>query len=109
MDNVRTRKVGPRVLNWRRAIPQEDPAVARVTAISLALASELAVARERIDTLERLLQGAGVLTAGAVDAYEPDPAAQAARDALRQGQIRRIFRPLQVDAENAARDAGGAV
>lgn len=48
--------------------------------ITLALAGELSVARERIDTLERVLVQRGLLGAGDIEAYKPDAAALAARD-----------------------------
>jgi len=41
----------------------DDPAVERVMSIAMSVAAELAVARERIDTLERLLAQKGILSA----------------------------------------------
>jgi hypothetical protein len=96
------RTTDTRFLNWRRPIPKEDPAVARLLAICTALASEVTVLRERLDAHERLVPG---LTPAAVDAYEPDAEAMKHRDQVRQGQIRRIFRPLKDEAEREARAA----
>jgi hypothetical protein len=85
----------------RRAIPNEDPEIARLSAMVLALLGELTVTRERLDTLERLLASARVLQQADIEAYQPDPAATAERDRLRQRQIAKVMRPLRIDAEKA--------
>ncbi len=94
-----------RTLNWRRPIPGEDPAVARLLAMVTALTSELTVTRERVDTLERLIEQAGLFPQAAVEAFEPSPEAGKARDEIRKRQIRRVFRALKDDVE---REAGAA-
>lgn len=78
--------------------PEDDQAIAMITA----LASELAVLRERVDTLEVLLAAQGVLDPAAIDAFQPDAAATARRDGLRQGLIAKVFRPLREAAARAA-------
>jgi hypothetical protein len=83
----------------------DDPAVERVLSITLALAGELSVARERIDTLERLLVQRGVLGAGDIEAFAPDAAASAARDAWGREYIARILRIVDQDVQ-AMSDAG---
>lgn len=80
----------------------DDPAVERVLSITMAVATELAVARERIDTLERLLVQRGVLDADAVDRYVPDPAAQARRDAWGREYVARVLRILEQDRQAMA-------
>jgi hypothetical protein len=77
----------------------EDPAVERVLSITMAVATELAVARERIDTLERLLVQRGVLQAGDIDAFEPDAAARAERDAWGREYINRVLRMIDQDVQ----------
>lgn len=99
----------PTSANWRRPIPGEDPAIARLMAMVAALTSELTIVRERLDTVERLAEQAGVFTQDQVEAYAPTPDASAARDALRQRQIAKVFRPLKDDAEREAAAAAGEV
>ena len=57
----------------------DDPAVERVLAVTLAVAQEVAVLRERLDTVERLLEAngrnGGGLRREAIEAYVPDPTA----------------------------------
>jgi hypothetical protein len=71
----------------------------------LALTQELSVARDRIDTLERLLDRAGVLAARTVDEYLPTPEEAAARATLRAGMIRRVFRAAEKEAQDLDRAA----
>ncbi len=77
----------------------DDPAVERVLSVTMAVAAELAVARARIDTLERLLVARGVLGPDDVERYEPDPAAQAARDAWGREYIARVLRIVEQDVQ----------
>ncbi|WP_375383512.1 hypothetical protein [uncultured Sphingomonas sp.] len=84
----------------RLAIPGQDPADDRLLGMVAALASEIAVLRERLDTVERL---AG-LDAAAIDGFVPDAGAQAGRDALRRRLIDKIFGPLR---DALGRSAGG--
>jgi thiaminase len=73
--------------------------VERVLAITLSIAQELAVARQRIDTLERLLEAAGVLDRDAIEAFDPTPVQAAERGALNEEYVARIFRVFQQEAE----------
>jgi hypothetical protein len=77
-----------------------DRQVEQVLAITMTLAQELAVVRQRADTLERLLQAKGLLAEGEIDAFAPDPAASAERQMWNQEFIARVLRIVQQD--NAA-------
>jgi hypothetical protein len=77
----------------------DDPAVERVLSITMGVATELAVARERIDTLERLLVQRGVLQPQDIEQYVPDAAAMAARDAWSREYLARILRIVEQDVQ----------
>ena len=77
----------------------DDPAVERVLSITMAVATELAVARERIDTLERLLVQRGVLQEGDIERFVPDPSAHAAREAFGREYIARVLRIIDQDVQ----------
>ncbi len=77
----------------------EDPAVERVLSITMGVATELAVARERIDTLERLLVQRGVLQPQDIEQFVPDAAAMAARDAWSREYLARILRIVEQDVQ----------
>lgn len=79
-----------------------EPQVERVLAITLAMAQELAVSRQRTDTLERLLLAKGVIAPGEIDAFVPDAAAAAERQMWNQEYIARILRIVQQENEAAA-------
>jgi hypothetical protein len=84
-----------------------NPEVERVLAIAMAAVQELAVARERIDTLERLLEARGVLRAGEIDAFTPTPEQAAERGLWTQEYLARVLRVLQQEGEAiAAADQG---
>lgn len=86
----------------------DDPAVERVLSIAMALAGELSVARERIDTLERLLVAKGVLSADDMERYVPDAAVQAQRNEAGRAYIARILRILDQDVQAMAAEAAEA-
>ncbi len=74
-----------------------DPAVERVLDVTLALAAELAVTRQRLDTLERVLGAQGVLRADTIDRHEHGPEAEAERARWQQDYLARVLRPLLDD------------
>ena len=85
-----------------------DPDVGRLLAMVNVLAGEVAVLRARLDTHERLAGAAGVFDRAKVEAYAPDAAAFAERQAETKALIARVCRPLTdavealVDDEKAA-------
>ncbi len=94
-----------RVAKGRKPVYFADPATDTLLSMVLALTQELSVARDRIDTLERLLDRAGVLAAQSVDEYLPDPDEAAARAQLRAAMLRRVFRAVEKDAEELERQS----
>ena len=78
-----------------------EPQVERVLAIVMAIAQELAVSRQRVDTLERLLKAKGVLADDEIDAFAPDPQAAAERAMWTQEYLARILRIVQQESEAA--------
>lgn len=72
-----------------------NPEVERVLAVSMTIAQELAVARARIDALERLLERKGVLARSELETFEPEPAAAAERGQWNREYIARVLRALR--------------
>lgn len=70
----------------------DDPDIDRLMTIVLSVAEELSVTRERLDTVERLLEASGTLSRQEVDDYTPDETADEEREALRVQNIERILR-----------------
>jgi len=84
-----------------------EPDVERVLAITMAAVQELAVARERIDTLERLLESKGILTRGDIESFAPNADEAAERGLWTQEYLARVLRIVQQEGESiAAADKG---
>jgi len=84
-----------------------DAEVERVLAITMAAVQELAVARERIDTLERLLEARGVVTREAIEGFVPTAAQAAERGLWTQEYLARVLRIVQQEGEAVAASAAG--
>lgn len=90
----------------------EDPAVEKALSITLALAGEVSVLRDRLDSIERLAERGQPFGPAAVDAYVPDAAVRAERDRRRDLFLDVVLRcvhqeveGLSAQAENADYDA----
>lgn len=77
----------------------ENPEVERLLNITMAIAMEQAVTRERLDTIERLLAAKGILTPAEIEAYEPDKIAAEQRQRSHAEYIARILRIIQQELE----------
>jgi len=92
-------------LRPRKAVGPERPVyfnagdVDRLMAIVLALASEVASLRDRIDAHERVADAGALPTQTAIETYVPDAQAGEAREAWRDAYIKRIFRVITEDVE----------
>jgi len=71
-----------------------DPVNDQLLAMLTALLGEVCVLRERLDTVERLAEQRGLWRREDLEHFEPDPAAEQARDELRQGALARVFSVL---------------
>lgn len=80
----------------------EDPAVERVLNIAMAIATEVAVAHERMDTIERLLEKKGLLSRQEIENYIPDEAAAEERQGWHARFSARILRIVQQEVEAVA-------
>lgn len=84
-----------------------DPDVERVLNISMALAMELAVTRQRLDAVERLLAERGVLTRDEIESFQPTPEAETARQQWNRDYIARVLRVLIQSAQGRAAESEG--
>jgi hypothetical protein len=80
----------------------DDPAVERVLNITMAVATELAVARERIDTLERILEAKGILSRKEIEQFEPNDAQADERQLWHARYAARIMRIVQQEIQAIA-------
>jgi hypothetical protein len=77
----------------------EDPAIDRVLSITMALVAEVSVLRERLDTVERLLEAKGHINRQDIERYEPDREAGIERGTSTRAYIHRIMRSIQQEME----------
>jgi hypothetical protein len=81
----------------------DDPAVERVLNISMAIATEVAVVRERLDTLERLLEAKGVLQQKEIEAFVPTDEQAEERQLWHARYAARILRIVQQELDAVAK------
>lgn len=82
----------------------EDKAVERVLNITMAVASEVAVQHERLDTLERLLEAKGVLSRQEIEQFKPTLQEGEERQVWHAKYIARVLRIVQQELEALQED-----
>ncbi|WP_350284581.1 hypothetical protein [uncultured Croceitalea sp.] len=84
----------------KRPYFHDDPAVERVLNITMAVAGELAVMRERMDSMERLLEKKGLVTRQEIENFVPENEEQETqRQEWHSEYISRILRIVQQEQE----------
>jgi len=89
----------PRKAKGKRPSFFKDPDIDKVMGILMALAGEVSVLRERIDTVERLAMEKGLVSKEEIDAFVPDQEVANQRDLWREEYIERILRVVQQELE----------
>lgn len=72
--------------------------------ITMSVIAELAVARERIDSLERILISKGIMSENEVESFVPDEQAAQERQLAQVEYSSRIFRAMQQSLEKVKAD-----
>lgn len=80
----------------------DDSALDRMLSILLAVVGEVSVLKERLDTVERLLDVKGTISRADIEAYEPDRDAAYERGLATKEYIARVMRGVQQDMEALA-------
>jgi hypothetical protein len=80
----------------------EDPAIDRLLSLAMALAAEVSVLRERLDTVERLLEAKGGFNRNDIESYVPDASAGEERGEATRAFITRVMRGFQQEVEAMA-------
>ncbi len=80
----------------------DDPNVDKVVSMVMGLAGEVAVARDRLDTIERLLETKGLITRSEIEAYVPTSDVAGERAAWRETYLSEILRIVEIELEAAA-------
>jgi hypothetical protein len=77
----------------------DDPAIDKVLSITLALAGEVAVLHDRLDSALRLLESQRVISRPAIESFETTPEIRAERDAWRDKFLEIVLRSIQQELE----------
>ena len=104
MDNIDINKLANSKAKGKRPFFFDDPAVEKVLSITMAVATELAVTRERLDTVERLLEEGKDITKQAINNYRPNDDASKERQEWHAEFISRIFRIIHQELEGISND-----
>jgi hypothetical protein len=70
----------------------DDPAIDKMMTFLVELTTEVAVLRERCDTVEQLLNAHGSVTRDAIENFQPSAEVDAARNSWRDAYLKRVFR-----------------
>jgi hypothetical protein len=91
----------------RGARPQfsENPEIDRVLAITMALASEVAALRERLDTFETLSARKGGVTTAEVEAFSASAEHEKAREKWRHDFLDRILYIVRAETDHTVQRA----
>jgi hypothetical protein len=76
-----------------------DPEDERILSILMALAGEVSVMRERMDTIERLLDAKGMVSRDDIESYSPDLETGRERNLITREYIARIMRAVHQDMQ----------
>lgn len=98
MSNIDPLKLAGAKPKGKRPYFLKDPDVERVLAVTMAIAQELAVMRERLDTVERLLEAKGISQVD-IEAFAPTKEQAEQRGEWTQEYLARILRIYQQDIE----------
>ncbi|MEM6682995.1 MAG: hypothetical protein AAF607_12230 [Pseudomonadota bacterium] len=82
-----------------------DPAIDKVLSITMALAGEMAVMRDRLDTIERLMEAGTPVTRSAINTYQPDADVRSQRDAWRETFLDVVLRRIHQEREELEGEA----
>ena len=99
MNDIELQKLINAAASGKRPYFFADHDVDRLLTIVWAMAGELAVTRERLDTLERLLAEHRLLDRELIEAYHPDAVAAEERGRWQIEYIARLLRILQQEVE----------
>ncbi len=81
-----------------------DPAMDKLLSMVMALAGEVAVIKDRNDTLERLVDEKNLIARDEIEAYRPSKEVMTERDAWREEFLSQILRIVDLDPDQSGRN-----
>jgi hypothetical protein len=78
----------------------DDPAIDKLLAMLMASCGEVAVLRDRLDTIERIMETKGLFERDEIESFRPTKSVLEERDARREDSLAQILRIVDVDVDN---------
>ncbi len=91
-----------RIAKGKKPLYFSDPAIDKLLWMTMTLMEELSVTRDRLDTVERLLESRRVLRRRDIESYVPRGAAEHERSARRAAYVERMMRAVEAELEEVA-------
>lgn len=91
-----------RIAKGKKPLYFSDPAIDKLLWMTMTLMEELSVTRDRLDTVERLLESRRLLRRRDIESYVPRGAAERERNARRAAYVDRMIRALEAELEEIA-------
>ena len=92
----------PRKAKGKRPQYFEDPAVDKLHLMLMAVMEELSVTKDRMDTIERMIEDKGLFKRNSIDNFKPTPEAEIERTQQRLQYISRVMRSIILDQDNSS-------
>ncbi|WP_392534385.1 hypothetical protein [Nostoc sp. C117] len=93
-----------KIAKGKRPVYLENPQIDKLLAIVMALTGEVSVLRERLDTIEQLLEAKGILSVTDIEGYDPDEKVIQERQKWRAEYIARVLRVVQEESQTFSQD-----
>ncbi len=88
----------------KRPVYLENPQTDKLLGMVMALTGEVSVLRDRLDTIERLLEVKGILSASEIEGYQPDTKVINEREKRRAEYIARVLRVVEEELQTLSQD-----
>ena len=94
----------PRSAKGKRPQYFHDPAVDKLHIMLMTTIEELSVARDRIDTLERLIEKKGILKISEIENFEPNTQESLERTSRRIQYIKRVLKGITDEKDQLSKE-----
>ncbi len=92
----------PRTAKGKRPQYFEDPATDKLLAIVVSLVSEVSVLRDRLDTVESLIEKEKLFSRDDIETFEPSEEQRTVREERRAEYLDRVFHIIQSELDEQA-------
>ena len=93
----------PRIAKGKKPVYLDERAVDNLAAAVVVLTQELSVVRDRLDTVERLIEQHGVFAQSEIEHFLPDAAAGKDRSERRRAYLARVFKYIREELDRIER------